>query len=92
MGCFLHCKQTGACCDNDSVLLVCSWTNTLMALMNENPDIHIDEAIKRCSKAHYDSIGMDNILKPLLENRMHFINFCRIHGNGLSLSIRMGNV
>ncbi len=64
MSCSLHCEQTGACCANGDVGIVCAWTNTLMATLAADPTIGSDQAIKKCAKAHYDAIVMGAVLDP----------------------------
>lgn len=77
MGNVVRCGKLGACCENDDVLLTCSWTNALLAVLNENPAIGIDEAMKQCHQTHYDALGMDTILKPFLGRPEAFYQFLR---------------
>jgi hypothetical protein len=39
MGCSVQCRETGKCCGNGDVGLVCSWLNELMTGFQENPAI-----------------------------------------------------
>ncbi len=75
MGCSVHCKETGACCGNRDVDLVCSWLNELMTVHQANPAMGMEDAIKKCSKTHYDSLGMDEIMKPFIGQPEAFYGF-----------------
>lgn len=75
MGCSVKCQETGKCCGNTDVSLVCTWLDALMASCQENPAISMEEAIKQCSKTHYDALGMEEMLKPFFGRPEAFYGF-----------------
>ncbi len=75
MVCSVHCHETGNCCSKADVGLVCAWTNELLAIYQENPSLSMDKAIKKCSKTHYDMLGMDEVLKPFVGRPEAFYRF-----------------
>ena len=77
MGCSVHCKETGTFCGNWDVGLACAWTNGLLAAFAADPDMEMDDAIKSCSKVHYDALDMDEMLKPFIGQPEAFCDFLR---------------
>jgi len=75
MGCSVHCQETGTCCANGDVGLVCSWTNELLAIYQDNPAIGMEDAIKKCSKTHYDALDMDKVLESFIGRPEAFCSF-----------------
>jgi hypothetical protein len=55
--------------------LVCTWLDVLMSSYQENPAISMEDAIKKCSKTHYDALGMDDMLEPFLGKPEAFFDF-----------------
>ncbi len=75
MGCSVQCQDTGNCCANKDMGLVCTWLDVLMSAYQENPAISMEDAIKKCSKTHYDALGMDDMLEPFLGKPEAFFDF-----------------
>jgi hypothetical protein len=55
--------------------LVCAWLDELMTGYQENPQIEMEAAIKKCSKTHYDALNMDDVLEPFLGRPEAFYSF-----------------
>ena len=75
MVCSVQCRETGKCCGNGDVGLVCAWLNELMTEYQENPGISMEDAIKQCSKTHYDALGMEDMLEPFVGRPEAFYSF-----------------
>ncbi len=73
----MQCQETGNCCGNKDVGLVCTWLDGLITSYQENPAISMEDAIKKCSKTHYNALGMDEILEPYLGKAEEFFDFLR---------------
>ena len=77
MKCAVYCRETGACCNSGDVGLVCAWTDGLLAIIGENPEIPMEEAVKRCGKVHYDANNMEKVLAPFIGHPEAFFSFLR---------------
>lgn len=66
MGCTVQCRETGACCGNFDVNLICAWTKELLDSMQAEPGLGMEKVIKRCSKTHYEILDMDKMLEPFV--------------------------
>lgn len=72
MGCMIDCKEMGTACGNKDVELVCAWTHMLLAAMETNAP---DQAIKQCSLAHFEALGMKDVLAPFIGRPEAFYQF-----------------
>lgn len=75
MECSVQCQETGQRCGNGDVGLVCTWLNELLAAFQANPAIGMEDAIKKCSKTHYDVLNMDELLEPFVGKPEAFYDF-----------------
>ena len=73
----MDCHQTGTACDNGDVALTCSWTNALLRLLQKQPELTTEEAIKQCSQTHFDALRMEAVVQPFIGRPEAFYQFLR---------------